>query len=158
MDILTLLGDARSAGLTVTSDGKALRIRGPHSAQHLARQLGDRKPEVMTALLGVYTSMVYETSEKQPESGGSVDGRRVDASRADPWEAPGYFPNQPIVRNGVRHKLETCTGCRSWRHVWGGSYCAACWPPTDSLAVANGREEIPTKSEETMLDNWASTG
>jgi len=44
------LRDARAAGLTVTTDGALLTIRGPRKAERLARQLLARKTEVLEAL------------------------------------------------------------------------------------------------------------
>lgn len=50
MDGLTLLEQARSAGLTVTVQGDKLVIRGPRRAGPLAEQLLARKGEVIDAL------------------------------------------------------------------------------------------------------------
>src|SRR5262245_22490124 len=50
MDGLTLLEQARSAGLTVIIQGDKLVIRGPRRAGPLAEQLLARKGEVMDAL------------------------------------------------------------------------------------------------------------
>lgn len=51
MDVLTLLSEARKAGLMVTADGgDRLVIRGPRRAEPLARRLGENKPAVMAAL------------------------------------------------------------------------------------------------------------
>src|SRR5262249_34737413 len=50
MDGLTLLAQARSAGLTVRVRGDKLVIRGPRRAGPLAEQLLARKAEVIDAL------------------------------------------------------------------------------------------------------------
>jgi hypothetical protein len=50
MDGLTLLWDARAAGLTVHADGDYLIIRGPRSAAALAHRLLARKPDILAAL------------------------------------------------------------------------------------------------------------
>ena len=50
MDGLTLLADARFAGLTVTADGDRLVIRGPASADAEARLLLANKGAVLAAL------------------------------------------------------------------------------------------------------------
>ncbi len=51
MDPLALLAEAEGAGLTVHRDGERLVVRGPKSAEAVARQLLDRKAEVL-AILG----------------------------------------------------------------------------------------------------------
>ncbi|MFI5020863.1 MAG: hypothetical protein ACHQRJ_04305 [Alphaproteobacteria bacterium] len=50
MDGLTLLRQARAAGLAVRVKGETLVIHGPRRAERVARLLIDRKPEVMAAL------------------------------------------------------------------------------------------------------------
>ena len=50
MDGLTLLQQARAAGLTVAVDGDRLRIRGPRRAEPMARRLLEQKPLVLAAL------------------------------------------------------------------------------------------------------------
>jgi hypothetical protein len=50
MDALTLLQQARAAGLTVLAQGDRLCIRGPRRAEALARQLLDHKVAVLAAL------------------------------------------------------------------------------------------------------------
>jgi hypothetical protein len=47
MDSLTLLSDARAAGLEVHRDGDRLVVRGPRSAEPLARQLLAQKAELL---------------------------------------------------------------------------------------------------------------
>ena len=51
MDGLTLLRQARAAGLTVTTDGAALKVRGPRKAEALVRQLLANKGAVLEALI-----------------------------------------------------------------------------------------------------------
>ena len=48
--VTDLLNEARNAGLTVRVDGARLVVRGPRSAEAVARRLLNRKPEVLTAL------------------------------------------------------------------------------------------------------------
>src|SRR5262245_45285770 len=50
MDRLTLLGEARAAGLNVAVKGDTLVIRGPRRAEPIVRKLIDHKPELMAAL------------------------------------------------------------------------------------------------------------
>lgn len=47
---MSLLRDARAAGLTITSDGDRLLVRGPRQAEPLARALGANKAAVLAAL------------------------------------------------------------------------------------------------------------
>ena len=48
--ISDLLKEARDAGLTVRVDGERLVVRGPRSAEAMARHVLDRKPEVLAVL------------------------------------------------------------------------------------------------------------
>lgn len=50
MDGLTLLTEARSAGLTVTAEGERLVVRGPRLAGELAQRLLSHKADVLDAL------------------------------------------------------------------------------------------------------------
>ncbi len=50
MDSLRLLEEARAAGLTVTRAGDRLHIRGPRSAEPIARQLIACKNDVLNVL------------------------------------------------------------------------------------------------------------
>ena len=50
MDGLTLLREARAAGLTVAADGARLCIRGPRQAEAVARRLLAHKAAVLAAL------------------------------------------------------------------------------------------------------------
>lgn len=50
MDILTLLDEARAAGLSIRAEGGRLVIRGPRQAEPMALRLIEAKPMVMAAL------------------------------------------------------------------------------------------------------------
>lgn len=50
MDALTLLAEARAAGLNVRAEGNLLIVRGPRSAEAIVSQLRDHKPEVLALL------------------------------------------------------------------------------------------------------------
>ena len=50
MDGLTLLEEAREAGLTVRADGERLRIRGPRRAEPMVQRLIAHKADVLAAL------------------------------------------------------------------------------------------------------------
>jgi hypothetical protein len=50
MDVLALIQEAEEAGLAVTIEGGALKVRGPREAESLVRQLFESKAEVLAAL------------------------------------------------------------------------------------------------------------
>ena len=50
MDGVELLKEARTVGLTVVVEGERLRIRGPRSAEPVARRILDNKASVLAAL------------------------------------------------------------------------------------------------------------
>lgn len=50
MDGISLLEEAAGAGLKVRRDGNTLVIRGPRSAERLAKRLLEHKPEVLNLL------------------------------------------------------------------------------------------------------------
>ncbi len=125
MDILTLIQEARKAGLSLSPVGDRLEIRGPREARRFAEKLGAHKHAVLVALTRETTeSFVWH------------------ASLLAEWDsAAGYCPGRCIIRNGIEHKREDCTGRKGWRHVWGGTFCCDCWPCTDAAAkVEEGSE------------------
>ena len=50
MDGLTLLAEARLAGLTVRAEEERLLIRGPREQEHLAKRLLSHKAELLGAM------------------------------------------------------------------------------------------------------------
>src|SRR5688572_1618332 len=50
MEVLELIEQAERAGLAVECEGNQLIVRGPKSAAGIARQLGERKADVLAAL------------------------------------------------------------------------------------------------------------
>ena len=50
MDGVTLIEEARLAGLTVSAKGELLKVRGPKRAERIAQNLLRHKPEVLAAL------------------------------------------------------------------------------------------------------------
>jgi len=66
MDGLTLLSEGRAAGLTVIADGERLVIRGPRSADAVARRLLTHKAVVLTALAAGNGNTNTETPEVVP--------------------------------------------------------------------------------------------
>jgi hypothetical protein len=96
--VTDLLEEARDAGLEVRVDGDRLVVRGPRSAAALARQLLDRKPEVVAALVGPTESEADEPNdwweEVTEEDREYLLGPRVDdpptleqLSRLKAWRA-----------------------------------------------------------------------
>jgi hypothetical protein len=85
---LTLLAEARKAGLTVRAEGDKLVIRGPRSAEDLARRLLEAKAEVRAQL-------AWERAALAPAAAPCPRcGRRLDA-KARCWPC----------------NYRTCTGC-----------------------------------------------
>jgi hypothetical protein len=81
MDGLTLLQEARAAGLTVQADGARLRIRGPRRAEPIVQQLIAHKTIVLSAL----------SAKRSPdaESLGVDEAVTLVASCYPAWDALG---------------------------------------------------------------------
>jgi hypothetical protein len=153
MEAMRLIAEARGVGLTVLAEGDSLVVRGPRSAETIARRLLDRKADVMAALRQEERRTGNEspyTAVETAESAG-IDAKTIFVAPGETillvpehplagfdWESSnGYCPGLKIVRDGVEHKSESCTSDRSWLSVWGGRYCLDCWPPTDARAIAS---------------------
>jgi hypothetical protein len=91
-----LLAAARDAGLKIMVDGDRLVIRGPKSAEALARHLLDRKAEMMAALRAPAPPPEIDAPDPSPASEPDVPpgsrlyyqdnrGRPTDARRAFLW-------------------------------------------------------------------------
>ncbi len=109
MDGLTLLKEAKSAGLDVLADGDRLVIRGPRSAEAIARRLLAHKPDVMDALAA--------ESAAVPESPGLL----LQCIEPDEDAAP-----RPCA---------TCGGSDLWESLLGVWRCRHC----DAAALARSR-------------------
>jgi len=81
MDGLSLLAEARAAGLTVRVAGDKLVIRGPRRATSVAEKLLAHKADVMQSLAGNVGS-IDNASEKEPSDGGDWSDAR------DEWGFP----------------------------------------------------------------------
>ena len=66
MDGLTLIAEARAAGLSVAAQGGRLVLRGPRRAGAMARRLLEHKADVMAALARDRTPTEAERPEQQP--------------------------------------------------------------------------------------------
>ena len=98
MGCVSLLDEARAAGLTLRADGDKLIIRGPRSAEPVARRLIDRKAEVLAALTDSHEPqpLAPRLPGRQPDLY-EVDGRLLTfveraAHFRDGWKATGYPP------------------------------------------------------------------
>src|SRR5512144_989443 len=83
MELLTLLHEARAAGLQLKIQSGGLSIRGPKSAGKLAKALGERKAEVVS-ILEVVSALSGSTSRKEPDPSREV--LRPADSAIDPDE------------------------------------------------------------------------
>ncbi|MCH7540864.1 MAG: hypothetical protein IH999_10800 [Proteobacteria bacterium] len=113
MDCLKLLTEARQAGLIVATEGDRLVIRGPKSAGHIAEALISRKQEIMDLLSRQGPALASDPEPRHPlaDFDFSVFGD------PPPW---------------IQHKDRDCQLQSFWQHRFGGFYCTACWPCTDS--------------------------
>ena len=66
MDGLTLLAEARAAGLSVAAQGCRLVVRGPRRAEAMARRLIEHKADVMAALARETTPADAARPEQPP--------------------------------------------------------------------------------------------
>ena len=84
MGALRLIEEARSAGLKLRAEGDRLLIRGPKSAEPLAKALLDRKAEILPFLQEQPVATVYPSPEPLP----FLDDTREAAPAADAWLCP----------------------------------------------------------------------
>jgi len=103
MDGLTLLRQARQAGLVVALDGERLVIRGPKRAEQMARLLIENKPEIVAALAGpsewhaghrealTYWGALHPTEEATQLAWGELQNRwhRLHTERVPEWQCAG---------------------------------------------------------------------
>jgi hypothetical protein len=92
MDALTLVREARRAGLHVSATGSRLVVRGPRRLEPVAKALLDQKPAVLRAL-----------AEEQGVAW------RIEAMR--PQVGPNGSIPLLLARPGVRFPLGTCCSC-----------------------------------------------
>ena len=87
MDCLTLLDRARAAGLDVQADSARLVVRGPRSAEAIAKELLAHKQEVMLLLKGY--RLKHPVSEALGNKQHEMALRRSDLAspfyQGDPW-------------------------------------------------------------------------
>lgn len=129
MDVLDLLARARAAGLTVHADGGKLIVRGPKSAEALARELGAHKAELLALLARESTPPASPVATADnaicPDCGATSarlgsftldDGRgRFQCPRCDRvfWSLPGQIggpPSSPVA-------VKACPRCGGPVHI-----------------------------------------
>src|SRR5687768_9938149 len=111
MDGLTLLWDARAAGLTVRGDGDRLIIRGPRRAASMAKQLLARKPDVLAAL-------ATEAADPTPARlCPDCQGRGTETAIPRHWRR---------CRPCVLASLPRCRLCHERPVGPGGTWCVEC--------------------------------
>ena len=101
---MTLLAEARAAGVRVGARGDQLVVRGPKTAEPLALRLLDHKPEVMAALSGGHPEIRWRVEAMRP---------RVPLTGPIP---PMYARRLPSVPEG------SCLSCGD-RLTPGTRYC-----------------------------------
>ncbi len=101
MDSLTMLQEAWSAGLIVVANGDRLVVRGPRSAEAIARRLIENKPEIMAALTA---RDARTTTGNQPED--AVEGFETFAEFGDP--------------------CQKCDSLEKWWGIVGRPHCQHC--------------------------------
>jgi hypothetical protein len=108
MDGLTLLRQAREAGLAVAFDGDRLVIRGPKRAEPVARLLIQNKPEVVAALAEpadwrtrhhealAYWGALHPADETARLAWGELQNRwhRLHGEKVPEWQCAGC--DEPI--------------------------------------------------------------
>jgi hypothetical protein len=93
MDGLTLLREARRAGLRVAAQGDRLVVQGPRRLEQVAHALLAEKPQILRAL-----------AEEEHEV-----AWRVDAMR--PQMGPDAAIPLLLARPGIRFPLRSCCSC-----------------------------------------------
>jgi hypothetical protein len=113
MDGLTLLSEGRAAGLTVTVDGDRLVIRGPKSADAVARRLLAHKAVILAAL-----------------AAGNGGGAPAIPEVVNVVEMPDFdslpLPGDPCLR---------CGSLEKWWDILGGEHCQQCQRATLDKAL-----------------------
>jgi hypothetical protein len=84
MAALKLIEEARSAGLKLRAEGDRLVIRGPKSAEPIAKALLDRKEEILPFLQEQPAATIRPTPEPAPFH----DDAREAPPAADSWLCP----------------------------------------------------------------------
>jgi hypothetical protein len=105
MEGLTLLREARAAGLSLARDGDELVIRGPRHAEPVARMLLSRKPEVIRALVD---ATGWPARHREALTHWRVLHPEHEAERL----AWGELERRWNKLHGERVAADLCSGCR----------------------------------------------
>jgi hypothetical protein len=141
MGRVTLLELARAAGLSVSSKAGRLVIKGPRSADALARELIGRKAEV----LGLLDELAPEQSPPAPapltcrndELGGPVHWRITDEDTFFGYTLTPMGHTEPVRWRCLSRYCRD--GSRWWRSRWNVVICENCVPPSlPGLVAARG--------------------
>ena len=125
MDALSLLAEARAAGLDVRVDGDRLVVRGPKTAEPLVRRLGEAKADVIALL--------------DPAARVAAFQEQLDAWRADCRPGVPFF-----ALPGV----ESPTGCLSCALPLPAGRAYRCAPCAEAVRIVlehDGRGEEPAR-------------
>ncbi len=106
MDGLTLLQQARAAGLTVRAEGGRLCIQGTLRAEALARQLLDHKTAVLAALPASPEKSAPAFAWDQAEAERLLAELREGLAQLERTWTGGTFP--PVKANVLQIGVEVC--------------------------------------------------
>ncbi len=130
MDGLALLSEATAAGLTVQIDGDRLVIRGPRSADAIARALLKHKMEVMAILR-------FGSWVPRPDTRSRLGWQSPDA--LVPWPAWEDLPEPPesVPADATARACWWCGQREWWRSkAWPDVVrCGWCSPPAPGVPV-----------------------
>jgi hypothetical protein len=147
MDGLTLLSEGRAAGLTILADGGRLVIRGPRSAESVARRLLDHKTDVLATLAAVSSGGPGDAADREPFAAWV---RRPDAHGRMGWEAPDLpeaVPLDALPLPGLA--CPRCGSLESWQDALGRQRCGHCEGDTlgRALKLAERATRLRTQAE-----------
>ena len=86
MDGMTLISEARAAGLSIRAEGDTLVVKGPQHAETVARNLLTSKPTVLAALRAMWNPEVADSM---------IDATLARISKLHDEIAPGCSVDQP---------------------------------------------------------------
>jgi len=145
---LTLLDEARAAGLTVLADGDRLVVRGPRAAEAVARRLLEHKTAVLAALAPqvVESQAALDAQQDLVAVPEPAAGRDDHGGQGGTIEVIEPFPPCP-----------RCNSLELWQTLAGNWRCLRCDPPTTAIRVLEHvkrirqRLKMPARSETAEL-------
>jgi hypothetical protein len=136
MDGLTLLRQARDAGLAVESDGDKLVIRGPRRAEVVARLLIEHKPEVIAALAPAST---LPATIDLDDGSDPAWWRRQFTIRTIHWGLSGKWIK--VEAEGLAYGELLDEWRKSQGRRWPAWQCAGCDEPIGRLSALSPADE-----------------